>query len=181
MKFVREGMMNQGGGNLLKKAMTVERGEPFESGRAGSGLLGGCWKKVIIIQLHGEEIIVNGNDLLAFEPSIEYEIKMMKKLGAILAGGLFNVRLRGTGMIAFTSHYESITHRVTPDAPVYTDPNATIAWSGNLEPTFKSDISLRTFMGRGGGESFQMEFKGDGFVVIQPFEEIVMANSQGSR
>ncbi len=36
-------------------------------------------------------------------------------------------------------------------------------------------------MGRGGGESFQMEFKGDGFVVIQPFEEIVMANSQGSR
>ncbi|MDC0275517.1 AIM24 family protein [Verrucomicrobiales bacterium] len=138
-------------------------------------------KKVIIIQLHGEEIIVNGNDLLAFEPSIEYEIKMMKKLGAMLAGGLFNVRLRGTGMIAFTSHYEPITLRVTPDAPVYTDPNATIAWSGNLEPTFKSDISLRTFMGRGGGESFQMEFKGDGLVVIQPFEEIVMANSQGSR
>ncbi len=94
-------------------------------------------KKVIIIHLHGEEIIVNGNDLLAFEPSIEYEIKMMKKLGAMLAGGLFNVRLRGTGMIAFTSHYEPITLRVTPDAPVYTDPNATIAWSGNLEPTFK--------------------------------------------
>ena len=138
-------------------------------------------KKVIIIQLHGEEIIVNGNDLLAFEPSIEYEIKMMKKLGAMLAGGLFNVRLRGTGMIAFTSHYEPITLRVTPDAPVYTDPNATIAWSGNLEPTFKIDISLRTFMGRCGGESFQMEFKGDGLVVIQPFEEIVMANSQGSR
>ena len=35
----------------------------------------------------------------------------------------------------------------------------------------KTDISLKTFFGRGSGESFQMEFNGDGFVVIQPYEE----------
>jgi uncharacterized protein (AIM24 family) len=60
---------------------------------------------------------------------------------------------------------------VTPQYPVLTDPNATIAWSGSLTPEFQTDVSLKTFFGRGSGESIQMRFQGEGFVVIQPFEE----------
>jgi uncharacterized protein (AIM24 family) len=56
---------------------------------------------------------------------------------------------------------------------VFTDPNATVAWSGGLTPTFKADVGLKTFFGRGSGESFQMRFDGDGFVVVQPYEEQV--------
>lgn len=52
-----------------------------------------------------------------------------------------------------------------------TDPNATVAWSGHLEPEFVMDVSMRTFIGRGSGESVQMKFEGEGFVIIQPFEE----------
>ena len=40
-----------------------------------------------------------------------------------------------------------------------------------MTPEFKTDISLKTFFGRGSGESIQMMFNGDGFVVIQPYEE----------
>ena len=65
---------------------------------------------------------------------------------------------------------------VTPEQPVITDPNATVAWSGNLTPEFRTDISLKTFFGRGSGESIQMLFQGSGFVVIQPFEEVVFQN-----
>lgn len=179
VKFKREGVMEQGVANLLKKAVTGEGASLTKAEGQGQVYLADSGKKVIIVNLQNEEIVVNGNDLLAFEPAIEYKITMMKKLGAMMAGGLFNVRLSGTGMIAFTSHYEPITLRVTPDAPVCTDPNATIAWSGNLSPDFKKDISLRTFVGRGSGESFQMQFNGDGFVVIQPYEEVVMATPQG--
>jgi uncharacterized protein (AIM24 family) len=93
-------------------------------------------------------------------------------VSAMLAGGLFNVRLEGTGLIAITTHYDPLTLKVTTDRPVITDPNATVAWSGNLQPEFKTDISLKTFFGRGSGESFQMSFRGDGFVVVQPFEEV---------
>jgi len=75
-------------------------------------------------------------------------------------------------MVALTSHYDPLTLRVTPGRPVTTDPNATVCWSGNLEPDFKTDISLKTFLGRGSGESIQMQFSGDGFVVIQPYEEV---------
>lgn len=104
--------------------------------------------------------------------SLGYQIKMMRKMSAMIAGGLFNVRLEGTGMVAITSHYDPLTLPVTASEPVTTDPNATVLWSGNLEPEFKTDFQLKTFFGRGSGESIQMEFRGEGFVVIQPYEEV---------
>ena len=104
----------------------------------------------------------------------------MKKLSAMLAGGLFNVRLSGEGMVVITSHYEPLVLMVTSQQPVMTDPNATIAWSGSLTPEFCTDISLKTFFGRGSGESIQMKFQGDGFVVIQPFEEHAFQSTGGS-
>ena len=173
VKFTREGVLEQGIGNLLKKAVSGEGARLTKAEGSGKVYLADSGKKVIVIGLDNEAIVVNGNDVLAFETSIKNEIKMMKKVTAMLAGGLFNVRLEGTGLIAITSHYDPMTLRVTPDNPVITDPNATIAWSANIEPSFKKDVSLKTFVGRGSGESIQMEFKGDGFVVVQPYEEIV--------
>jgi uncharacterized protein (AIM24 family) len=42
---------------------------------------------------------VNGNDLLAFEPGIEWDIKLMKKVAGMMSGGLFNVTLKGKGRV----------------------------------------------------------------------------------
>ncbi len=172
VKFVREGMLEQGLGNLFKKAITGEGARLTKAQGVGSVFCADSGKKITILQLDNDAICVNGNDLLAFEMSLNYDIKMMRKMTAMLAGGLFNIRLEGTGMIAITSHYDPMTLPVTPDQPVTTDPNATVLWSGNLEPEFKTDIQLKTFFGRGSGESVQMEFRGNGFVVVQPYEEV---------
>ena len=104
---------------------------------------------------------------------------MLKRVAAVAAGGLFNVAISGKGLIAITTHYDPLALRVRPGSPVYTDPNATVAWSGSLKPEFKTDIQFKTFLGRGSGESFQMKFEGDGFVVVQPFEERPL-QAQGS-
>jgi len=172
VKFVREGMMEQGIGNLLKKAVSGEGTRLTKAEGRGQVYLADSGKKITILDLQGESLFINGNDLLAFEPSISYEIKMMKKMSAMMAGGLFNIRLEGNGMVAFTTHYDPLTLIVTPQHPVTTDPNATVAWSGTLEPKIKTDVSFKTFLGRGSGESIQTEFTGNGFVVIQPFEEV---------
>ena len=166
--------MEQGLGNLLKKTMTGEGARLTKAEGRGQVYLADHGKKVTILNLQNEVIYVNGNDILAFESSIGYEIKMMRKVSAMLAGGLFNVRLKGTGIVAFTTHYDPMTLMVTPDHPITTDPNATVAWSGTLEPQFKTDVSFKTFLGRGSGESIQSEFRGEGFVVVQPFEEVMM-------
>ena len=52
------------------------------------------------------------------------------------------------------------------------------AWSGNLQPDLKTDISFKTLTGRSSGETLQMKFKGEGFVVIQPYEEISLVGPQ---
>jgi uncharacterized protein (AIM24 family) len=49
-----------------------------------------------------------------------------------------------------------------------------VLWSGHLEPEFKTDIQLKTLFGRGSGESVQLKFQGEGFVVVQPYEEVYL-------
>jgi len=172
IKFEREGILEHGIGKMFKKALTGEGTALMKATGNGKLYVADQGKKISILDLQGESIYVNGNDLLAFETTIDWDIKLMRKVAGMMAGGLFNVRLEGNGMAAITSHYEPLTLPVSPDKPVFTDPNATVAWSGNLQPEFVTDISLKTFFGRGSGESIQMKFQGNGFVVVQPFEEV---------
>jgi len=172
--FKREGMLDQGVGNLLKKAVSGEGMRVSYAEGQGKLYLADSGKKIILLKLNGDSIVVNGNDVLAFESTVQHKITMMRKVAGMMAGGLFNVRFDGSGLLAITSHFEPITLRVTPDQPVVTDPNATIAWSGTLEPKIKTDISFKTLLGRGSGDSIQMLFEGDGFVVIQPYEEVYL-------
>jgi len=178
IKFTREGILEHGIGKLLKKTMTGEGVSLTKAEGNGHLYLADSGKKVTIIDLQNESIFVNGNDLLAFQDGIKWDIKMMRKITGMIAGGLFNIKLEGTGMIAITTHYDPLTLKVTPNEPVITDPNATVAWSGNLTPEFRTDISVKTLLGRGSGESIQMEFKGGGFVVVQPFEEVYFQGSK---
>jgi uncharacterized protein (AIM24 family) len=172
IKFTREGVLEHGLGKFLKKAVTGEGAKLTKAEGSGKLYLADTGKKISIINLDGESIVVNGNDLLAFEDKIKWDIKLMHKVAGMLAGGLFNVKLEGRGMVAITTHYEPLTLVVSADTPVMTDPNATVAWSGSLAPKIKTDISFKTFLGRGSGESIQMLFRGEGFVVVQPYEEV---------
>lgn len=178
IKFEREGILEHGLGKLFKKALTGEGASLMKATGSGKLYVADQGKKISILQLNGESICVNGNDLLAFEPGIQWDIKIMRRIAGLLAGGLFNVRLEGRGMVAFTSHYEPLTLMVEAGNPVYTDPNATVAWSGELQPEFVTDVSLKSFFGRGSGESVQMKFEGKGFVVVQPFEEVYFGNKE---
>jgi uncharacterized protein (AIM24 family) len=177
LKFTREGIFEQGIGNFLKKMVTSEGARLTKVEGTGKLYAADYGKKITVFQLKNQSICVNANDVLAFESTITNEIKMMRKIAGMMAGGLFNVYLSGTGLVAITTHYDPLVLTVTPDSPVFSDPNATVAWSGNLQPQFKTDISIKTFFGRGSGESLQMKFEGNGFVIIQPYEEFYGASS----
>lgn len=179
VRFEREGVLEHGVGTFLKKAFSGEGARLTKAVGRGKLYLADRGKKVTILKLNSEALFVNGNDILAFEPQLKHSITMMRKVAAMLSGGLFNVRFEGTGLVAITTHFDPVVLRVAPGQPVFTDPNATIAWSGTLQPEFKTDVSLKTFLGRGSGESIQMAFNGDGFVVVQPFEESYLQAGAG--
>jgi len=173
VKFVRQGMMEQGLGNLLKKALSGEGMQLMKMEGQGRVYIADAGKKVTLLRLVGDTIFVNGNDVLAYEDGIQSDITMMKRMAGMMSGGLFNMRLSGNGIVAITSHYERPNLPVSATiGPVFTDPNATVAWSGGLTPEVVADISLGTLLGRGSGESIQLKFKGEGWVVVQPYEEI---------
>lgn len=175
VRFTRQGVMEQGLGNLLKKAISGEGMQLMKMEGEGRVYLADAGKKITLLRLAGEAIFVNGNDVLAIESGIDSKITMMRRVAGMLSGGLFNVRLSGHGIVAITSHYEPLTLPVNANTgPVFTDPNATVAWSGGLTPEVVTDVSLGTLFGRGSGESIQLKFAGDGWVVVQPYEEVVL-------
>lgn len=173
VKFTRQGVLEQGLGTLLKKTISGEGMQLMKVEGQGRVYLADAGKKITLLRLTGEAIFVNGNDVLAIESGIDSKITMMRKVAGMLSGGLFNVRLSGHGIVAITSHYEPLTLPVNAQTgPVFTDPNATVAWSGGLVPEIVADVTLGTLFGRGSGESIQLRFAGEGWVVVQPYEEV---------
>ena len=175
INFKREGLLSKGLGGLLKKAISGEGTSLMHASGSGKLYLADEGKKVKIIKLQNEAVFVNGNDVLALDANIKNEIKLLKSIAEMVSGGLFQVKLSGSGYIAITTHGEPILLRVSASQPVYTDPNATVAWSENLSPNIKTNLTFGSFIGRGSGESFQMEFFGEGWVLVQPYEEVKYA------
>jgi uncharacterized protein (AIM24 family) len=60
------------------------------------------------------------------------------------------------------------------DQPTYADPQAAICWSASLQTGYHraDQLGLGTLLGRSTGEAFTMSFAGQGFVVVQPSEEL---------
>jgi uncharacterized protein (AIM24 family) len=172
VKFSRKGMLEDGLGKLLKKAVTGEGMTLMKMEGQGRIYLADSGKRVHVLRLEGETICVNGNDVLALNGELDHDIKLIRSIAGALSGGLFNVRVSGHGHAAITTHGEPLMLQVSrASGPVFTDPNATVAWSGTLSPDVRADLSFGSFVGRTSGESVQMKFEGEGWVLVQPYEE----------
>jgi len=165
------------GGSLSQKLLKGMTGEgPSFMTATGRGTLyvAQQGKKIFLLQLVGNDsITVNGNDLLALEDTVKWEVKMMANAGA-LSGGYFNVVVSGQGVIAISTHGDPFTMAVCRGQTVFTDPNAAVAWSTNISAGVHADVNFKTLIGKSSGETVQLKFTGkdqDGFVVVQPYEE----------
>lgn len=168
LKFERAG--SGGMGKLMKAMMTSESGKATNVSGTGVLYLADASKEISVLKLTDDTLFVSSRDLLAYSDTLEWDITVIKSAG-IVAGGLFTTKLWGNGYAAITTHGDPLVLAVTPTTPLYTDPNATVAWSEGLAVDVKADVNLKTFTGRASGESWQMCFTGDGFVVVQPYEE----------
>jgi uncharacterized protein (AIM24 family) len=154
---------------FLKEAATGEGTPVMTVEGEGHVYLADQGKKVQILGLdEGESVTVNGEDVLAFEDGLTYEISTIDSLAGSFAGGFTNVYLEGPGYAALTTHGDPLVL----EPPVATDPSATVAWSGT-SPDVEVNRSLSDMVGQESGERYQMDFTGDGgFVVVQPYEEL---------
>ena len=155
---------------IFKRALTTEGGRLMKVSGKGQVLLAHLALQVYRLRLEDDEVTCNSRNLLAFESGIDWDIRRIRRgLAGQVTGGLFNTYLSGSGWVALVSDGQPVL--LTPSqAPTYADPQAAIAWSGGLQTTFKTDVQVRTFLGLGSGESVQMGFQGEGWVLVQPSE-----------
>jgi uncharacterized protein (AIM24 family) len=127
-------------------------------------------KEVVISQLTGEALSVNGKNILAFDTTLEWKIERVKGVSMLSGMGMFNVVLRGTGWLALTSKGNPVVLD-TREAPTFVDTDALVAFTEGLSVQPRRTARLGGLIGRGSGEAFQLGFSGQGFVVVQPSED----------
>lgn len=176
VKFEHAG--SGGVSKLIKKATTGEGTPLMKVSGSGEVFLADTAQEIHLVKLENDQITANGANLLAFDAGIDWDITRVEGVSGLLSGGLYNVALSGSGWVALLSDGPPLL--ITIDGkPTFADPQAAITWSSGVQSSVKSDVNLKTFIGKGSGETFQLELSGQGWVLIQPSEGRPVAGQQG--
>ena len=175
---------NKGSGGMnkmLKKAFTGEGVDMMECTGQGELFVADRASEIQVFYLENDMVSVNGNNVLAFSSSIEWDIHRVQARGGMMAGGLFNVSLRGTGYVAVTTEGEPVALDVS-GAPTFADAQAVVLWTSGVNMDIKIDSGGIMSMVRGGtGELVQMAFNGQGYVLVQPAEGVISGGHQAGQ
>ena len=166
-----------GAAKWLKKAVTGEGAPLMDIEGTGEVFLADMAQEIEIIYLENDTISVNGTNVLAFSSSIDWDINRVSGGGGAMAGGWYNMTLTGTGYVAVISEGNPIAFKVE-DGNVFADPQAVVLWTSGVNMSVKSDVNLKTLIGKGSGETFQLAFNGTGHVLIQPSEGRAIGTGQ---
>jgi uncharacterized protein (AIM24 family) len=164
-----------GMGRMLKKAVSGEGTQLMKITGSGEVFVADQAQDIHLIYLENDQITVNGPHVLAFDAGIDWDIQRMKGGAAgAMAGGLSNMSLQGTGWVAVLSDGPPVLLNVA-QAATFADAAAAITWSSGVQVGIKTDFKMKSLIGRGSGESIQMAFTGQGWVLVQPSEGRVTA------
>jgi len=177
-----EALGSGGISGFLKQQLTGEGVPLMKVAGRGDVFLADAASDVHLIDLEGPDdaLTINGKNVLAFEPSLSYDIRMVQGAGAASSSGLFNCVFTGRGRLAITCKGSPVVLDV--DQPTYADPQAAIAWSAGLQVGMHraDQIGLGTLFGRTTGEALTLGFSGRGFVIVQPSEEMPVSAVSGT-
>jgi uncharacterized protein (AIM24 family) len=157
-----------GVGKYLKAAATGEGVRLMRCEGTGELFVSRGGHRLHLLDLgQGEQLSTSSRSLLGFDATISHDIQMIKGgIGAMAAGGLFNVTLTGPGTVILASDWPVVLN--TSEARTLVDPNAVVAWTAGMTVTPRSSMSAGALIGRGSGEAMQLEFSPGGFVIVEP-------------
>lgn len=157
-----------GVGRFLKRALTGEGLPLMKCSGRGQLFLARDARELFVIHLEGDGLTVNADNLLAFDATLQWDIKRVEGVG-MLAGGLFNTVLTGTGSVVLSAVGTPVVLDAG-EAPTFADLQSAIAWSSSLRTSIRRTATAAALIGRGSGEAFQLAFDGEGYVVVQASE-----------
>jgi uncharacterized protein (AIM24 family) len=156
-----------GVGGLIRRAVSGEGQDLMKVRGRGIAWFAESGSHISIFNLDGDCLTVNGRNLLAMEHGIHYRITAAGGgVGSLIAGGLFNTELSGTGAVAILCLGNPLV--LPTDEPVCVERDAAVAWTAGVRTRVVSSFKLGNLIGRSSGELAQVEYAGPGgFVVVQ--------------
>ncbi|QGV78681.1 TerD family protein [Streptomyces ficellus] len=122
------------------------------------------------IELQGDGICVSAENVLAFDETLQYEVRRIEGHG-IPGGALFTMQFQGSGTVVVKTRGVPVVLPVTPTT--FADCNAVVAWSSASQVILSSQVRLRRNAYPGhSGETVNLQFRGapGNFIVVQPYE-----------
>lgn len=120
LSFTGKSSAEGGIGGFIKQAATGEGTPVMTIEGQGHAYLADSKKKIQLLELETDDsITVNGEDVLAFESDLSYEISSMDSLAGSFAGGFTNVYLQGPGYLPLPrTAIRSSSNRLSRPIPV---------------------------------------------------------------
>jgi uncharacterized protein (AIM24 family) len=177
---VRFTKASSGGLNkMLKSKLTGEGIDMMICEGTGDLFLADMASEIQVFYLENDMVSVNGASVLAFSQSIEWDIHRINAgRASMVSGNLYNVSLQGTGYVAVLTKGEPVVLDVA-GAPTYADADAVVLWTAGVSMDVRVDTGGFKSMIKGGtGELLQMAFGGQGYVMVQPAENVVQGGAQ---
>jgi uncharacterized protein (AIM24 family) len=177
IEFAPSFIGNEGVQSAAMRSVTGETLQLMRATGRGQVLYARRGLHITIISLRGETLFIESDSVLAFDSRLRSGTVFQGNQGvqglvrgAATGQGLFSTTFDGQGDVAITSDGDTIGLDVTPEKPIFVDPNAYIGHKGNLSSQFVTDVNWKNLVGQGSGESFQLKFSGQGVVYIQASE-----------
>ena len=143
---------------------------------------------VVVYKLEPNETIsIESENILAFTRECKYGVRFLGQ-GVISQKGLATSTLTGQGNDSYVAILVDgnplVLSNIQSGTTIESDPDATVCWIG-ADPTLRTDISWRNFIGQSSGESYMFEWppQARATVIIQPEERAsgVDVSMDGSR
>ncbi|WP_062206843.1 AIM24 family protein [Streptomyces sp. NBRC 109706] len=138
----------------------------------GTVYLANLAQHVHVLDVDHEGLTVDSSYVLAMDAHLHWDVVSVESQYGIPGVGAYNTLITGQGKVAITTSGSPLVLRVTPQQLCSVDADAVVAWSSSLRVQMQAQTSSKSIWRRRGntGEGWELNFMGDGHVVVQPSE-----------
>jgi uncharacterized protein (AIM24 family) len=159
-------------GQAQRLILTGERLSLMRCSGQGELFLAEAARDIHVLELEGDGICVDGSNLLAMDSGLHWDVVRVAGAVGVPGAGKAQININGRGPVAILTSGHPLVLRVTPGGYTFCDADAVIAWSTALRVSTQAAVTTSSAMSlrADSGEGWQMQFQGDGWVVVQPAE-----------
>ncbi|WP_329136240.1 AIM24 family protein [Streptomyces sp. NBC_01476] len=138
----------------------------------GTVYLANLAQQIHILDVDHDGLTVDSAYVLALDSGLHWDVIAVDSQFGLSGTGQYNLNISGGGKVALMTSGKPLMLPVTPDKYVSCDADAVVAWSSSLRVQMQAQTSSSSVFRRRGntGEGWELNFVGQGYVLVQPSE-----------